>query len=92
MSSHITSDLEQLADRCGILKRGKLIFLGDKAELINTFSQKRTFEDAVINAFQENGDNGEDVSKELSKMKESKIRWFLRKMKTEAHSEEKDEH
>ncbi len=68
MSSHITSDLEHLADRCGILKKGELIFLGDKDELIASFSQKGTFEDAVIKAFKVkgNGSSKEPITKRSS--------------------------
>jgi ABC-type multidrug transport system ATPase subunit len=65
MSSHITTDLEQLADRCGILKKGELIFQGNKDELIASFSKKGTFEDAVIQAFRinVNGSNKNDLQK-----------------------------
>ena len=53
LSSHIVSDLEELADYCGILKEGSLVFQGDKEEIINTYSRETNdFEDAIINAFQ----------------------------------------
>ena len=53
LSSHIVSDLEELADYCGILKEGSLVFQGDKEEIINTYSpETKDFEDAIVNAFQ----------------------------------------
>lgn len=52
MSSHITSDLEALATHAGILKQGKLIFEGTKEQVINTYAPKGTFEEAIINAFE----------------------------------------
>lgn len=52
LSSHIVSDLEELADYCGILKQGKLIFQGKKEEIINTYApDTQEFEDAIIEAF-----------------------------------------
>ena len=53
LSSHIVSDLEELAEYCGILKEGSLVFQGDKEEIINTYSpETKDFEDAIVNAFQ----------------------------------------
>ena len=53
LSSHIVSDLEELAEYCGILKEGSLVFQGDKEEIINTYSPEiKDFEDAIVNAFQ----------------------------------------
>ncbi len=54
MSSHITSDLEDLATHTGVLKEGELIFEGTKDEVIKLFAPTGDFEDAIINAF-ENG-------------------------------------
>ena len=52
LSSHIVSDLEELADYCGILKQGKLIFQGKKEEIINAYApDTQDFEDAIIEAF-----------------------------------------
>jgi ABC-2 type transport system ATP-binding protein len=52
LSSHIVSDLEELADYCGILKQGKLIFQGKKEEIINAYApDTKEFEDAIIEAF-----------------------------------------
>ncbi len=52
LSSHIVSDLEELADYCGILKQGKLVFQGKKEEIINTYApDTQEFEDAIIEAF-----------------------------------------
>ncbi|MBN1328779.1 MAG: ABC transporter ATP-binding protein [Candidatus Heimdallarchaeota archaeon] len=56
MSSHITSDLEDLATHTGILKDGMMVFEGTKSEAIKKFSTKDDFEEAIINAF-ENGNN-----------------------------------
>ena len=53
LSSHIVSDLEELADYCGILKQGKLVFQGKKEEIINTYApDTQEFEDAIIAAFE----------------------------------------
>ncbi|NHK29739.1 MAG: ABC transporter ATP-binding protein [Asgard group archaeon] len=54
MSSHITSDLEDLATHTGILKEGELVFEGTKEEVIRIYAPTGDFEDAIINAF-ENG-------------------------------------
>ncbi len=52
LSSHIVSDLEELADYCGILKKGKLIFQGRKEEIIELYApDTQDFEDAIVNAF-----------------------------------------
>ena len=52
LSSHIVSDLEELAEFCGILKKGKLIFQGNKDEIIKAYApQTNDFEDAIVNAF-----------------------------------------
>jgi ABC-type multidrug transport system ATPase subunit len=54
MSSHITSDLEDLATHTGILKEGELVFEGTKDEVIKVYAPTGDFEEAIINAF-ENG-------------------------------------
>lgn len=52
LSSHIVSDLEELAEYCGILVKGKLIFQGMKEEIIQKYApETQEFEDAIINAF-----------------------------------------
>ena len=52
LSSHIVSDLEELAEYCGILKKGKLVFQGNKEEIINTYApETQDFEDAIVEAF-----------------------------------------
>ncbi len=52
LSSHLVSDLEELAEYCGILKKGKLIFQGNKQEIINTYAPETLdFEDAIVEAF-----------------------------------------
>jgi ABC-type multidrug transport system ATPase subunit len=52
LSSHVVSDLEELAEYCGILVKGKLIFQGKKEEIIEKYApETREFEDAIINAF-----------------------------------------
>ncbi len=52
LSSHIVSDLEELAEYCGILVKGKLIFQGKKEEIIEKYApETQEFEDAIINAF-----------------------------------------
>ena len=52
LSSHIVSDLEELAEYCGILKEGELIFQGTKDAIIDHYaSDTRDFEDAIVNAF-----------------------------------------
>ncbi|HUT79659.1 MAG TPA: ABC transporter ATP-binding protein [Candidatus Bathyarchaeia archaeon] len=59
MSSHITSDLEDLATHTGILKSGILVFEGTKDEAIKKFSTRDDFEEAIINAF-ENGETTDE--------------------------------
>jgi ABC-type multidrug transport system ATPase subunit len=61
MSSHITSDLEDLATHTGILKEGELVFEGTKEEVIATYAPSGNFEEAIINAFE----NGRISSKKL---------------------------
>ncbi|MHA1668359.1 MAG: ABC transporter ATP-binding protein [Candidatus Heimdallarchaeaceae archaeon] len=52
LSSHIVSDLEELAEYCGVLKKGKLVFQGKKEEIISHFAPSSgSFEDAIIEAF-----------------------------------------
>lgn len=52
LSSHIVSDLEELATHCGIMKKGQLVFQGTKHELIDFYSpESRDFEEAIIAAF-----------------------------------------
>ena len=53
LSSHIVSDLEELAEYCGILKEGSLVFQGDKEEIVEAYSpDTKDFEDAIVSAFQ----------------------------------------
>ena len=51
MSSHITSDLEDLATHTGILKDGELVFEGTKGEVIQAYAPDSDFEEAIISAF-----------------------------------------
>ncbi|MCE7746352.1 MAG: ABC transporter ATP-binding protein [Candidatus Heimdallarchaeota archaeon] len=51
MSSHIISDLEDLATHTGILKDGELVFEGTKGEVIQTYAPDSDFEEAIISAF-----------------------------------------
>lgn len=52
LSSHIVSDLEELATHCGIIKNGRLVFQGKKEEIIEKFAPKtKDFEDAIVTAF-----------------------------------------
>ena len=52
LSSHIVSDLEELATHCGIIKNGFLVFQGRKEEIIEEFSpETKIFEDAIVEAF-----------------------------------------
>ncbi len=52
LSSHIVSDLEELATHCGILKNGSLVFQGTKDELVQTYSPETLdFEDAIVESF-----------------------------------------
>jgi len=53
LSSHIASDLEELAEYCGILRNGKLVFQDRKENLVKTFApETNDFEDAIVTAFQ----------------------------------------
>ncbi len=61
MSSHITSDLEDLATHTGILKEGELVFEGTKKEVIEKYASDGDFEAAIIRAFE----NGRDFPKPL---------------------------
>ncbi|MGC9779242.1 MAG: ABC transporter ATP-binding protein [Candidatus Heimdallarchaeota archaeon] len=61
MSSHITSDLEDLATHTGILKEGELVFEGTKKEVIEKYASDGDFEVAIISAFE----NGRDFPKPL---------------------------
>ncbi len=61
LSSHIASDLEELAEYCGILKNGSLIFQGSKEEIIEKYAaESGNFEEAIVNAFQ----NGKVISQQ----------------------------
>ncbi|MHA1687115.1 MAG: ABC transporter ATP-binding protein [Candidatus Heimdallarchaeaceae archaeon] len=52
LSSHIVSDLEELATHCGIIKNGFLVFQGRKEEIIEEFApETKIFEDAIVEAF-----------------------------------------
>jgi ABC-type multidrug transport system ATPase subunit len=66
MSSHITSDLEDLATHTGILKDGELVFEGTKEEVIEAYAPGSDFEDAIITSFKiGNNHTKTEVSKEL---------------------------
>lgn len=52
LSSHIVSDLEELAEYCGILVKGKLVFQGKKEEIIKKYApDTNDFEDAIVRVF-----------------------------------------
>jgi len=70
MSSHITSDLEDLATHTGILKEGKLIFEGTKEDVIKTYAPEGNFEMAIINAFE----NGKLETEELNLQENAELK------------------
>ncbi|TET27372.1 MAG: ABC transporter ATP-binding protein [Candidatus Heimdallarchaeota archaeon] len=72
MSSHITSDLEDLATHTGILKDGELVFEGTKEEVIQTYAPGSTFEDAIITSFKIGNNHTDSTPKEELKMEEGK--------------------
>lgn len=72
MSSHITSDLEDLATHTGILKDGELVFEGTKEEVIQTYAPDSTFEDAIITSFKIGNNHTDSTPKEELKMEEGK--------------------
>lgn len=51
MSSHIITDLEQLAEDIIIIKKGKILVQGERNEVISHFSSTGSFEEAIISAF-----------------------------------------
>jgi ABC-2 type transport system ATP-binding protein len=52
LSSHIVSDLEELAEYCGILVKGKLVFQGRREEIIEKYApETKSFEDAIVRVF-----------------------------------------
>jgi ABC-type multidrug transport system ATPase subunit len=52
LSSHIVSDLEELAEYCGILVKGKLVFQGRREEIIEKYApDTKDFEDAIVSVF-----------------------------------------
>ncbi|MHA2309611.1 MAG: ABC transporter ATP-binding protein [Candidatus Heimdallarchaeaceae archaeon] len=52
LSSHIVSDLEELAEYCGILVKGKLVFQGKREEIIEKYApETKDFEDAIVRVF-----------------------------------------
>ncbi|MHA1115662.1 MAG: ABC transporter ATP-binding protein [Candidatus Heimdallarchaeaceae archaeon] len=52
LSSHIISDLEELAEYCGIMKNGFLTFQDKKEKLIEKYAPNtEDFEEAIIQAF-----------------------------------------
>jgi len=72
MSSHITSDLEDLATHTGILKDGELVFEGTKEEVIQAYAPGSDFEDAIITSFKI-GNNRTEMKQQAEKaMEESR--------------------
>jgi ABC-2 type transport system ATP-binding protein len=52
LSSHIVSDLEELAEYCGILVKGKLVFQGKREEIIEKYApDSKDFEEAIVSVF-----------------------------------------
>ncbi|MCH8906519.1 MAG: ABC transporter ATP-binding protein [Candidatus Heimdallarchaeota archaeon] len=51
MSSHILTDLEELAKNIVIIKKGKIIKSGSREEIQNHFAKGLTLEDAIVAAF-----------------------------------------
>lgn len=53
MSSHVITDLEELAQDIIILKNGKVLKTGSRDQIQNHFAPKGRLEDAIVNAFME---------------------------------------
>ncbi|MHA2275232.1 MAG: ABC transporter ATP-binding protein [Candidatus Kariarchaeaceae archaeon] len=53
MSSHIITDLEELAEDIIIMKNGKIIRTGSREEILEFYTQKGDLEDALVAAFRE---------------------------------------
>ncbi len=53
MSSHVITDLEELAQDIIILKKGRVIKFGDREEIQTHFSPGGKLEDAIVKAFME---------------------------------------
>ncbi len=51
LSSHIVTDVEELAEKVLILKRGELLFKGKKNDLITRFASNEGLEKALLKAF-----------------------------------------
>ncbi|MBK5112033.1 MAG: ABC transporter ATP-binding protein [Candidatus Heimdallarchaeota archaeon] len=72
MSSHITSDLEDLATHTGILKDGELVFEGTKEEVIQAYAPDSNFEDAIITSFKIGNNQTKTKAPEELPMEEGK--------------------
>ena len=53
MSSHIITDLEELAEDIVIMKNGKIIRTGTREEILNYYTKDGNLEDALVAAFEE---------------------------------------
>ncbi len=71
MSSHITSDLEDLATHTGILKDGELVFEGTKEEVIQAYAPGSDFETAIISSFKIGNNRADNNTRKDLPMEES---------------------
>jgi ABC-2 type transport system ATP-binding protein len=53
MSSHIITDLEELAEDIIIMKNGRILQTGSREEILKIYTQEGDLEDALVAAFQE---------------------------------------
>lgn len=53
MSSHIITDLEELAEEIIIMKNGKILQSGTRKEILNLYTKNGDLEDALVAAFRE---------------------------------------
>ena len=51
MSSHIITDLEELAEDIVIMKNGKILKTGTREEILNYYTKDGDLEDALVAAF-----------------------------------------
>ncbi len=51
LSSHIVTDIEELAERIAVLKKGAILFYGRKEQLIQKYAPGQNLEQALLEAF-----------------------------------------
>ena len=51
LSSHIVTDIEELAERIAVLKKGTILFYGRKEQLIQEYAPEQNLEQALLEAF-----------------------------------------